>query len=350
MATLSAYLKTWRLKLIHAKTVMAAFHLHNPEVKRELKVYANGKLLPFFPVLTYLRVKLDWSLTFRHHLETLRKKLATSVTLLRRLAGSGWDAGAKTLRTAAPSLVYSTAEYCAPVWCCRAHTRYIDSVLNDALRIVTGYLRPMPKDHLPILPGIQPVELRRLGETLSLARRGTLDPDHILLGQPAGLPDLPQERLKSRRPFAPASWKLLNDLSKLGIRAAQRTNYRWSDSSPNEHTTSMFSFPESVLGLLEWACQEHLGISSFGRGLALSVTDQTAAPYIGHLEGWLVWRFWVTTLDAGSIPPQPVSDPIGFSDASPYEEEAYIVWYILQAYYIVYFNGSSHQYDTAFKS
>ena len=52
--------------------------------------------------------------------------------------GSGWGAGAKTLRIATLSLVYSTAEYCAPVWCRSAHTRLIDSVLNDALRMVTG--------------------------------------------------------------------------------------------------------------------------------------------------------------------------------------------------------------------
>ena len=31
--------------------------------------------------------------------------------------GSGWGAGAKTLRIATLSLVYTTAEYCAPVWC-----------------------------------------------------------------------------------------------------------------------------------------------------------------------------------------------------------------------------------------
>ena len=30
MTTLSAYLQTWQLKLSHAKTVTAAFHLHNP--------------------------------------------------------------------------------------------------------------------------------------------------------------------------------------------------------------------------------------------------------------------------------------------------------------------------------
>ena len=71
MATLPAYLKTWRLKLSHAKTVTVTFHLHNQEAKREAKVYANDKLLPFCPVPTYLGVKLDRSLTFHHHLQTL---------------------------------------------------------------------------------------------------------------------------------------------------------------------------------------------------------------------------------------------------------------------------------------
>ena len=109
MSTLSAYLQTWRLKLSENKTVSAAFHLNNREAKREIKVTINHKTLPFCPVPTYLGVKLDRSLTFRQHLVTLRKKLTSRVALLRRLAGSGWGAGAKTLRISALSLVYSTA-------------------------------------------------------------------------------------------------------------------------------------------------------------------------------------------------------------------------------------------------
>ena len=96
--------------------------------------------------------------------------------------GSGWGAGAKTLRIATLFLVYSTAEYCAPVWCPSAQTRLIDNVLNDALRIVTGCLRPTPTDDLPVLSGIQPAELRRMRATFSLAQRGSLDPNHILYG------------------------------------------------------------------------------------------------------------------------------------------------------------------------
>ena len=201
MSTFSAYLQTWRLKLSHTKTATAAFHLNNREAKRKLKVYNNGRLLPFCPTPTYLGVKLDRSLTFCHHLVALCKKLSSRVTLLRRLVGSGWGAGAKTLRIATLSLVYSSAEYCAPVWCRSAHTRLIDSVLNDALHIVTGCLRPTSTDHLPVLSGIQPAELRRMGATLSLAYRGSLDPDHILHGLLSGSSDTRQVRLKSRRPL-----------------------------------------------------------------------------------------------------------------------------------------------------
>ena len=161
----------------------------------------------------------------------LRKKLSSRVTLLRRLVGSGWDAGAKTLRIATLSLVYSTSEYCAPVWCCSAHTRLIDSVLNDALRIVTGCLRPTPTDHLPVLSGIQPAKLRRMGATLSLAHRGSMDPNHILYGLLSGSSDTCQVRLRFRRPFVSAARNLLNNLARLpttGIRASEWTNHKWN--------------------------------------------------------------------------------------------------------------------------
>ena len=226
MSTLLAYLQTWKLKLRHTKTVTAAFHLNNRQPKRELKVYNNDRLLSFCPIPTYLGVKLDRSLTFRHHLMALGKKLSSRVTLLRRLVGSGRGAGAKTLRTTTLSLVYSTTEYCAPVWCRSAHTRFVDSVLNDALRIVTGCLRPTPTDHLPVLSGIQPAELHRMGATLSLAYREFLDPDHILYGVLSGSSDTRQMRLRSRRSFVPAARNLLDNLAGLCIRVSEWTNHK----------------------------------------------------------------------------------------------------------------------------
>ena len=206
----------------------AAFRLNNREAKRELKVYNNSRLLPFCPTPTYLGVKLDRWLTFRHHLVALHKKLSSRITLLRRLVGSEWGAGAKTLRVATLSLVYSTSEYCAPVLCRSAHTCLIDSVLNDTLRIVTGCLRFNPTKHLPILSGIQPAELRRMGATLSLAHRGSLDPDHIVHGLLSGSSDTGQVRLRSRLPLVPAARNLLDNLARLGICASEWTNHKWN--------------------------------------------------------------------------------------------------------------------------
>ena len=160
-------------------------------------------------------------------LSGIAQKISSRVTQLRRLVGSGWGAGAKTLRIATLPLIYSTAEYCAPVWCRSAHTRLIDSVLNDALRIVTGCLRPTPTDHLPLLSSIQPAEFRRMGATLSLVHRGSLDPDHILYGILSGSSDTRQVRLRSRRPFVSAARNLFNNLARLGIRASEWTNYKW---------------------------------------------------------------------------------------------------------------------------
>ena len=150
------------------------------------------------------------------------------VTLLRRLVSSRWSAGVKTLRIATLSLIYSKAEYCSPVWCRSAHIRLIDSVLNNALHIVTGCLHLTPTDHLPIILGIQPAQLRRLEATFSLAHRGSLDPDHILHGLLSWSSDACQGRLRSRRPFVPAARNLLDNLAGFGTRASEWTNYKWN--------------------------------------------------------------------------------------------------------------------------
>ena len=269
MSTLSAYLQTWRLKLSHTKTVTAAFHLNNREAKRELKVYNNDRLLPFCPIPTYLGIKLDRLLTFRHHLVALRKKLSSRVTLLRRLVGSGWGAGAKSLRIATLSLVYSTAEYCAPVWYRSAHTHLNDNVLNDALLIVTGCLRPTPTDHLPVLSGIQPAELCRMGATVSLAYRGSMDPDYILHGLLSGSSDTRQVRLRSRRPFVPGARNLLDNLARFGIRASKWTNYKWK-TEYCENASRLHAFvPKTGARPVGMGLPEQLGLSSTACGLVL---------------------------------------------------------------------------------
>ena len=92
---------------------------------------------------------------------------------------------------------------------------------------MTGCLRSTPTDNLPVLSGMKPAELRRQGATISLANCSALDPDHILHGQLTESQTASKERLKSRHRFVSAARKLLRNLSKSGIRAAQWTNLTW---------------------------------------------------------------------------------------------------------------------------
>ena len=66
-----------------------------------------------------------------------------------------------------------------------------------------------------------------MGATLSLANRGSLDPDHILYGLLSESSDTRQVRLRSRRPFVLASRNRLDNLARLGIRASEWTNHKW---------------------------------------------------------------------------------------------------------------------------
>ena len=128
MATIDEYLQTWKLKFITTKTGLAIFHLKK-KAKHEPKFNHNNKNLPYCSEPKYLWVTLDRLLTYCQHLESLRKKLTSCVTLLRWLAGSGWGAGATTLGTTTLSLIHSTTEYYTPVWCCSARTHLINPVI-----------------------------------------------------------------------------------------------------------------------------------------------------------------------------------------------------------------------------
>jgi hypothetical protein len=70
------------------------------------------------------------------HLSKTAKKVAACGNLVRELTGTNWRASAETLRTA--SIVYSTAEYCAPVWLNSVHTSKIDIQLNNTMQLISG--------------------------------------------------------------------------------------------------------------------------------------------------------------------------------------------------------------------
>ena len=225
MGILAAYMRKWRLQLSTGKTVSAAYHLCNREAKRELSVSIDNKRLEHQPAPKYLGVRLDRTLSYKQHLEEVRAKVTARVSLIRRLAGTTWGASARTLRISTQALVFSAAEYCAPVWCRSPHVKKIDPVINNALRIITGCLKPTPVSYLPVLAGIAPAGLRREAATLALARKAQEHDWHILheTTTKAATPS----RLKSRHPYNRRAQEMLGSIPEdLSTRAWLATSWK----------------------------------------------------------------------------------------------------------------------------
>ena len=291
MSTLSTYLKNWCLKLSVAKTMSSSFHLNNREARRELKVMVNGNPLQFKAILTCLGVKLDRTLTFRQHLEKMSAKTTSRVSLIRLLTGTTWGAATKTLCISSQALVFSTAEYCAPVWCRSPHTKKQDVVLNNSLRTVSGSLRATPVNHLPILSGIAPAALCREAEVLALTCKVECDADHLLHKTVCEPPQ--HARLKFCHAFIRHAHQLLRDLppdtsKQTWIR--HRWYEEWRGVVNHSRLHKFIKLPNEILGteLLrrQWTTLNRLrsGVSRFASSMKECRLKDSAECECGHPE------------------------------------------------------------------
>ena len=126
--------------------------------------------------------------------------MSSRVALVRKLSGTNWDTSFDTLRTSTTALVLAPAEHCALVWCQSTHTKTLDLPLNEAMRIVSGCIRPTPLNFLPPLAGIQPPSCRRKKLCKRLYYKAD-NTDHLLNN--ILYSKTPPKRLKSRKPLCP---------------------------------------------------------------------------------------------------------------------------------------------------
>lgn len=117
------------------------FHLSNRDANRKLNLIVHGTKLMNDDAPKYLGIKLDRTLTFNQYLEDVKNKLKTRNNIISKLAATSWGCQANVLRISALALVYSVAEYCAPVWERSEHAKKVDTQLNNTMRIITGCVR-----------------------------------------------------------------------------------------------------------------------------------------------------------------------------------------------------------------
>ena len=199
--TICQYLHDWHLKLSQSKTVSPLFHLKNHLASKSIKIVLDpNTILNYERYPTYLGITLDQNLTYKNHLHKLKQKVSSREALVRKLSGTNWGTLFDTLRTSTTALVFAPAEYGAPVWCKSIHTKTLDVPLNEAMRIVSGCIRPSPLNFLPPLSGIQPPSCRRkiLCKRLYYKADNT---DHLLHN--ILYSKTPPKRLKFRKPLPP---------------------------------------------------------------------------------------------------------------------------------------------------
>ena len=80
------------------------------------------------------------------------------------------------------------------------HTHLLERGIDDALRMVTGCLKPTPTEYLSVLFGIPPAELRRKAATLLLGRQSS-ESGHTLYKYMYFNRPMTKRHLKSRKPF-----------------------------------------------------------------------------------------------------------------------------------------------------
>ncbi|KAI5729094.1 hypothetical protein M8J77_025260 [Diaphorina citri] len=145
----------------------------------------------------YLGVVLDRSLTFKEYLNKTALKLQTRNNLIQKLTNTSWGAHADVLRTSALALVYSTAEYCSPVWLQSCHTQRVDVQLNSTMRLISGTVRSTPTEWLPALSHIAPPPLRR---KQALVKMYDKIQANLQIPLHDDLLEIPHTKLSSRKP------------------------------------------------------------------------------------------------------------------------------------------------------
>jgi len=168
------------------------------------------------------------TVTYKQHVEGLCQKILARNNILRCLALSSWGASTPTIRTSALAIVFSAAEYAAPVWCCSCHGKKLDVALNDAQRLIARCLRPTPTGLLPILAGIASPNLHREQLTYRLGCQAAFNNQHPLYGSIPDLQSFQPQRLKSRRPFHRHAATLIG--SEFEIKRAWMNS--WNDITP----------------------------------------------------------------------------------------------------------------------
>ena len=179
--SLGVYSRLWKLKINTSKTVYSVFTRSYKLVDVKVSLNIDGIQLEKEQNPIYLGVQLDSKLNLKRHSENLRAKASKRLKLIKRLASTNWGADKSTLRSLYLGYTRAVFDYNIVLQnlCSNATKSSIDSVQNNALRLISGGMRSSPTAACEIHTNIEPLENRRKRAALELYERSKrLEKDH----------------------------------------------------------------------------------------------------------------------------------------------------------------------------
>ena len=171
--SLGVYCRFWKMKINCDKTVYTIFSRSYNLADEEVSLKIDGYNLKREINPVYLGVTLDCKLNLKQHTTNLKKKAMKRLNLIKRLATTNWGADKNTLRGLYLGYTRAVFDYNLVLQniCNKSSKTSLDTVQNQALRLISGGMRTTPTAACEIHTNIEPLEFRRKRAALELYER-----------------------------------------------------------------------------------------------------------------------------------------------------------------------------------
>ena len=152
--------QAWGLSIAPSKT-KAIFFSRRKTPNTTLKI---GNIpIEYSKSHKFLGLTMDRNLTWKPHIQDLKKKCTSDVKLLRTLSKIHWGAEFKVLRTLYTALILPKLNYGSFLYdtAAKSNLAILDSIQNHALRTMLGSLRCTRIEHMQVLANIPPLYINR---------------------------------------------------------------------------------------------------------------------------------------------------------------------------------------------
>ena len=193
---------------------------------------------------TYLEITFDKRQTWRYHINGAQAKAIRKLALLRKLAGTQWEAAETVLKNVYIGAIRPHLEYGSTSFTFASKsTQYTqDKVQNQALRLITGVMKSTPIKVMKETTAIAPLGHRRDMKNLIQAERYKCSPSHPMKRRIDGMT---KKRIK--REIFLHKYQRLSKVFKNSINTIQSKKSSLPESFP--HVNRSLTIKNSIPGL-----------------------------------------------------------------------------------------------------